>query len=294
MDFLTWFGLWGIKLIDHIPYNKFVIVDGIAGDLFLRGSRLDNVLFETIKNGDREKAIEVIHDNYLKGLHYFTPGIESWKGIIMDSYLESFSEELKQDISEQIRRIKSQNFIIPFFALNRIRKGTSIFQRLLLGTKNPVALPFCSLNFIKATLSIPIEYMFDHSLYKSLLEKSKPGLSKIVSTNSNNIDELKEYLIYPASKNWFLKKAKDAIRQYLPDFFRFIKTAKNKKYDSGMILLERYIKKDTLENFYQILAPEMVQAIQLVKSEEILRNKTFVNKIVSLNEFLTSEKQKFI
>lgn len=293
MDFLTWFGLWGLNLINAIPYDKFVIVDGIAGDLFLRGSRIDDILFQTIQKGDREKAIEIIHANYLKGLHYFTPGFESWKGIIKDSYLENFSEELKQDISKQIRSIKSQNFIVPFFAVNRIRKGTSIYQRLLLGTKGAVAMPFCSLNLAKKSLSIPIEYMVDHSLYKSLLEKSKPGLSQIVSTNSHSIDELKEYLIYPASKNWFVQKAKDTIRQYLPNLFRLMKTAKNRKYDSGMINIETYIKENSMENFYEILAPEIVNAIQLGKSEEIFKNKNFLEKILPLNEFITREKTNF-
>jgi hypothetical protein len=290
MDFLTWFGFWGIKLTDHIPYGKFVIVDGIAGDLFLRGSRLDKVFFELIQKNDKTKAIEIIHKNYLKGLHYFTPSIDCWRGIIKSRFLESFSENLKNDISAQINEFNSENFIIPFFALNRIRKGTSVFQRLLLGTKGPVAMPFTNLNFMKVALSIPLEYLLDFSLYKSLLEKSKPGLSTIVSTNLKNVEELKDYLIYGASNNGFMRKAKNRIKKYHPVFYNLIKKMKNKDNDVSMNDLQRYIKGMSTEDFCEILTPEFLQTIKSTKNEKIFEKIDFINKILPLNEFLKSKK----
>ena len=122
-------------------------------------------------------------------------------------------------------------------------------------------MPFCSLNLAKKSLSIPIEYMVDHSLYKSLLEKSKPGLSEIVSTNSNSIDELKEYLIYPASNNWFVQKAKDTIRQYFATF-NIINT------DSFFKALENHYKKIPIN--YETIQEINSYVIRFLQSQSCL------------------------
>jgi hypothetical protein len=64
----------------------------------------------------------------------------------------------------------------------------------VLGRKGDVHLPFCDPGFVRSALALPLEGRRDESIYRALLERTRPGLSRIPSTNEKDPGRLAPFL----------------------------------------------------------------------------------------------------
>jgi hypothetical protein len=195
VDYSTWFHDWAYTLIEAIPGDRYTFFDGILGDILLRGLYITPALSQCIQRRDRDRAIEFLHSQYLQGFNTYTRGVDPWNFVLQSDFLTAFSHGLKKEIGEQIHEIPEEDFLTMFLINNRSRRGISPLPRHLFGMKGSVALPFSDQDLLEKCLSIPLEIRLGHSFYKGLLERSKPGLSGIPSTNSLREKDLNPYLI---------------------------------------------------------------------------------------------------
>jgi len=194
LDYTTWFHDWAFHLTEKLPYDAYMFCDGLLGDILLRGLYIIPDFHECIINKDRDTAVRRLHSSYLRGFNIYTRGIENWKSVIQPHLLEDFSNRLIKDITDEIYDIPDDDFITVFLIRNRSRRGVSALPRFIFGSKGTVAFPFCNYGFLLKVLSLPVELRLNQALYKDLLERTRPGLSAIPSTNSKDFNVLKPYL----------------------------------------------------------------------------------------------------
>ncbi len=108
--------------------------------------------------------------------------------------LQSFEERLWEDLKDELGRIDHQEAATLFFLRNRSRRAIAPLSRLVFGRKEDVHLPFCDPGFLRLALSLPVEIRRDGSVYRRLLDRAHPGLSRIPSTNEKDPVRLAPYL----------------------------------------------------------------------------------------------------
>ena len=290
MDFATWFHIWSFAMTEVLPYDRFILCDGFFGDVWLTGTYITQALHRCLIDQNRQEAIKLLHRQYLKGFNFFTPNIEVWKSVINSHHLDDFAEVLMRDISEEIYNIHSENFVTLYLFKNRGRRGISPLPRLIFGRKGAVILPFCDFEFVQKALSIPIEYKLDHSLYKALLEKSKPGLSSIASTNTKDPEKLEPYLVSILSAQSFRVRIAGTIQERYPRLYKVLKGMKNLVSGSGS---DSVWIKEIFENppnlFMDVLAPELKQAIEDGNTAYVRNYRPFIEVIMPLNSFFAEK-----
>jgi hypothetical protein len=195
LDYTTWFHDWAFALVETLPYDEHIFCDGLLGDLLLRALYITPGLRRCIETQNRSGAARLLHRQYLKGFNTYTKGFPQWQAVLDSPLLNQFPERLLAQISEEIDDIPHQDFVTVFLIRNRSRMGIGPLPHLIFGAKATVIFPFCDGEFLHKSLSLPLEYRLDQSLYRSLLEKVEPGLSCIPSTNSNDLATLQPYLI---------------------------------------------------------------------------------------------------
>lgn len=272
-------------MTERLPYDKFVFADGFFGDLILRETYTTSELHECIINKDRKQAIEILYNQYRNGLHTFMPTMEKWKSVINAGHIENFSTTLKHDIYREIYNTYSENFVTSYVLKNRVRRGISSLPRLIFGRKGTVITPFCDFEFVQKALSIPIEFKLNQSLYKALLERSKPGLSNIASTNTKDAAKLKPYLVNPLSDQSWRGQIVSVMREHYPRLHRVLKGIKNIVSENGDSVWVREVFEDPPLIFMDVLTPELKQAIKSGNVEYIKRYHFFLEKIMLLDRF---------
>ena len=274
-----------------LPYDKFILADGFNGDLWLTGTYITPELRKCIVERDRKTATKIIHSKYLNGFHWYMKNIEMWKKVIDPQYVDSFTDLLMHEISEEIHDTYSEDFISPYIFKTRVRRAITSLPRLIFGSKSCVILPFCDFEFFQKALSIPIEYKLNHSLYKALLERSKQGLSSICSTNTTDADKLEPYLVDSESghRSW-RDQIVNMIQEHYPRLNKVLKRMKNMV--SGSDNDSVWIK-EIFENppnlFMDVLTPELKQAIQNGNTAYVRNYRFFIDVIMLLNSFLAEQ-----
>jgi hypothetical protein len=195
VDCATWFHDWAYGLAEALPRDAYLFCDGLLGDILLRGLYLPPELLGYQREEKRDRVVEWFHARYLEGFNPYTKGVEQWGSVIRPSVLERFSDRLREEISNEIHFIADEDFVTCFLLRNRSRRGISPLPRWILGSKGTVIFPFCDEGFLRLILSIPLAVRLDDSLYRMLLEKTRPGLSDIPSTNTVDPEVLGPYLL---------------------------------------------------------------------------------------------------
>ncbi len=194
LDHSTWFHDWAFTMADAIPPGH-PLVDGLAGDILLRGLYIDAELQETVGKGDRKEAGEILHGRYLEGFNTYTRSAAEWGKVLKKEALEAFSRRLMEELEEELRLIEEQDFVTLFLLRNRTRRGIAPLPRLLFSRGGAVLLPFCDPEFLAKALSLPLSLRLDKRLYRGMLERVMPGLSAIPSTNETDPEALAPYVI---------------------------------------------------------------------------------------------------
>lgn len=276
LDYTTWFHDWAFHLAEKLPYDEYMFCDGLLGDILLRGLYITPDFHECIINKDRDTAIRLLHSRYLRGFNIYTRGIEKWKSVIQPHLLEDFSNRLIKDITEEIYDIPDEDFLTVFLLRNRSRRGVSPLPRLIFGSKGTVVFPFCDYGFLQKVLSLPIELRLNQALYKDLLERTRPGLSAIPSTNSKDCNILKSYLFDSMSElssdSQFFSKARTMITE-----------SRNHRWYN-----------DIIENppsiFMDLLTTELKNAIMDGNITKLKPFRLLLDKILILDGYLSPKK----
>jgi len=230
-------------MVKKLPEQN-ILTDGYFGDVLLRGTHISDSLKKCIDDKNKAKAAQLTLVEYITGTNIGSastiqhPDAESWKNVLDPSFVSDSVTRLKQTISNEFNDICSDNFITMFQIKNRQRRCISWLPLGLIGSKGAVLLPFCDPEFVKLTLSIPIEMKRDKSLYMSLLEKTKHGLSKIPSTNTEDKKVLEPYMSWmmsgfdgilflifnklPVNLRWKLWSSLSSISYHLLPFWRLV------------------------------------------------------------------------
>jgi len=290
MDYSTWFHNWSFAMTEVLPYDKFVLADGFNGDLWLTGTYIAPEFHKCIVDRDRKTATKILHSKYLNGFHWYMKNIEMWKKVIDPQHVDSFTDLLMREISKEIHDTYSEDFISPYIFKTRVRRAITSLPRLIFGSKSSVILPFCDFEFFQKALSIPIEYKLDHSLYKALLEKSKPGLSSIASTNTKDADKLEPYLVSFLSDQSLRIRIGTMIQEQFPSLHKVLRGMKNmvsgSRDDMGWI-------KEIFENpphlFMDVLNPTLKQSIRNRNVEHLKEHYSILKRIMVLNSFLAQQ-----
>lgn len=194
LDWTTWFHDWSFHMADEVPQGSCLLLDGLMGDVLLRALFVDDELAAAQKAGDRKAAQRALHRRCLQGFNTYTPGVETWGRVLHADLIRSFTERLREDVGAELENIDHEEFTTLFFLRNRSRRGIAPLPRLVFGERGDVHLPFCDPEFVRLVLSCPIEWRRDGSLYRHLLERARPGLSRIPSTNDRDLRVMGPFL----------------------------------------------------------------------------------------------------
>ena len=287
VDYSTWFHDWAFTLAQELPRDQYIFCDGLLGDILLRGLYIVPELQTCMEKEDKEAAVLWLHSRYIKGFNTYTRGIDRWKSVIHQDLLDGFSDGLMEDISEEIHDIEEEDFMTIFFMLNRSRRGISPMPRWIFGTKGTVIFPFCGQGFIQKILSLPIEFRLDHSLYRSLLERSMSGLSKIASTNTGDFFQLEPYLTdtIPGHSGW--SQFFDRIKGDSLCFSEMLKGIKDKIVKKDVNQWEKDIVENPPRVFMSFFNPDVKNAIRCGDSGYLKSYRFFLDRIKILDHFFS-------
>ncbi len=283
LDYSTWFHDWAFALTEHLPQDRYLFFDGLLGDILLRALFITPELQALINTGQRDKVAELFYEQYISGFNRYTRGVEQWKQVLSPKVMDEFSNQLRQDLYTQFREIRNQDFVSIFLFHNRSRRAISPLPRLLFGSKGEVALPFCDAEFIKKAFSIPLKFRVDGSLYRALLEKSKPGLSKIPSTNSKNFDELKPYLTGSVFDLSLKGRINKGMKMHLP----YVRRLKDRIFGKDPDQWAMGIVRKPPEAFFPYLNDNIKSAINCKNLEALKEYRFFMDRIMILEGFFS-------
>ncbi len=295
MDYVTGAHSWSFAMTERLPYDRFILADGFYGDGWLISRHLTvQGIWKCIVDKDRDTAIKMIHSRYLNGFRPYMLPIKAWEKVINPQYLNEFAESLKREIAEGIHDIHGENFVSPWMFKNDGRRGANCLPRLIFGRKGSVILPFCDFEFIQKALSIPIEYKLNLSLYNALLERSKPGLSSIASTNTKDADKLKPYLVNRGAQLWLGQMGSRIsmiimILERYPRLYRIGEGVWKLVFRTSDSAWAKEVITNPPLLFMDILTPELKQAIENGDVAYVRKHRSFLEDIILLNSFLAGE-----
>jgi len=194
LDFATWFHDWAFAMADEVPDGRALMLDGILGDILVRALFLDDELAAAQETGDRGALCRILHGRFVRGFNTYTPGLDAWSAVLRPEILQSFSDRLRESLEEEIGGIDHQEAATLFFLRNRSRRAIAPLPRLVFGRKGDVHLPFCDPGFVRTALALPLELRRDGSIYRDLLDRACPGLSRIPSTNEKDPERMAPFL----------------------------------------------------------------------------------------------------
>jgi hypothetical protein len=285
LDHATWFHDWAFTMMETLPYDRYVFVDGLLGDILLRGLYVSDSLALAMEQGDRDAAIRELHATYLKGFNTYTRGLGAWETALDRDFLKGFQEALLRDIHEEMDQISHEDFVTLFLLRNRSRRGISPMPLKIFGMKGSVVLPFCGTSFIETVLSLPLDYRRDRTLYEALLERVKPGLSLKVSTNTRDEMRLGPYLMDALEElTWHgriaygLKKRFPALKEKIQGFRRSLSAG------GGPDWAEDVIRRPPLV-FMDRLTPSLRRAFARGDRERLRPYRFFLERIMMLEAF---------
>ena len=194
LDCATWFHDWSFAMAEEVPEGRFLMLDGLLGDILLRALFLDDELATAQEAGDRSALCRILHRRFVRGFNPYTPGLDAWSAVLRPEILQSFSDRLRESLEDEICGIDHPEAATLFFLQNRSRRAIAPLPRLVFGRKGDVHLPFCDPGFVRAALSLPLGARRDGSVYRDLLDRARPGLAAIPSTNEKDPARMAPFL----------------------------------------------------------------------------------------------------
>ena len=194
LDCATWFHDWSFAMADEVPEGRFLMLDGLLGDILVRALFLDDELAAAQEAGDRGALGRILHNRFIRGFNTYTPGLETWGAVLRSETLRSFSDRLWESLEDELSGIDPEEAATLFFLRNRSRRAIAPLPRLVFGRKGDVHLPFCDPGFVRTALALPLELRRDGSIYRDLLDRACPGLSRIPSTNEKDPERMAPFL----------------------------------------------------------------------------------------------------
>jgi hypothetical protein len=282
VDHSTWFHDWAFALADKLPYDRYVFCDGLLGDILLRGLFVTPELRQYTVKKDRNKAVNSFHSQYVRGFNPYTRGVKNWKSVIQPHLMDDFSVTLKEHISEEIYQIQDEDFVTMFLLRNRSRRGISPLPRFILGMKGAIVFPFSDYAFLQKALSLSLRLRLDHRLYNALLERSRPGLSMIPSTNTKDFTKLQPYLIDSISElTWggqFIRK----IKSCFPPIHNALSGARAMVSGTSDMKWGQELVENPPQVLMDILRPELRNAINMAHTSELRPLRFFLDRVLLL------------
>lgn len=287
VDHSTWFHDWAFSLADKLPYDRYVFCDGLLGDILLRGLFVTPELRQHIVKKDRARAVNTFHTQYLRGFNPYTRGVEKWKSVIQPHLMDDFSETLKEHISEEIYQIQDEDFVTMFLLRNRSRRGISPLPRFILGMKGAIVFPFSDYSFLQKALSLSLRLRLDHRLYNALLERCRPGLSLIPSTNTKDFTKLQPYLIDSISElTWegqFIRK----IKRCFPPLHNALSGARAMVSGTSDMKWGQELVENPPQVLMDILRPELRNAIKMASAHKLRPLRFFLDRVLLLEDYFS-------
>ncbi len=194
LDWSTWFHEWAFEMAERVPEDRCLLLDGLLGDILVRGLFMDDQLAEAQEKQDRWAVCRILHNRFLQGFNTYTPEIQVWGSVLRPEVLEEFAGQLWEDLKEELSRIEHRETASMFFLRNRSRRAIAPLVRLVFGRKGDVHLPFCDPGLVSLALSLPLKGRMEGSIYRHLLELARPGLANIPSTNEKDPVRMAPYL----------------------------------------------------------------------------------------------------
>jgi hypothetical protein len=289
VDYRTTYHEWSLTIMRSLP-NNYVIAEGYLGDVLLRGTHIYEKLLNCIENEDKETAIELTFLEYTSGINYgsatqtITPNVDDWKQIFNSSLIDNCVTNLKQSIVDEFNKIESQNFVTMYQINNRQRRCMSLLSLLIFNQKGTAITPFGDPKFIELCLSIPLEIKQNKLLFLSLLERTTKGLSQIPSTNTDNMEIMKQYFLDDRIFLWHDK----LMHRMLPNKYRvsinnFIKQIKGVLSPNEVII--RKVVNNPPQIFLPYFHPKIIQHIEEKNIDALLPYARLFNQIMILNTF---------
>lgn len=193
LDTSTWFHDWAFAMADRVPEGR-PMVDGLLGDVLIRGLFVDDALTAAQQARDRPALQGILHRRFLQGFNTYTPGVEAWQSVLRPEVLRAFENRLWQVLEEELAAVDHPEPVTFFLLRNRSRRAIAPLPRLVLGRRGDVHLPFCDPEFLRRALSLPLEGRRDGSVYRHLLDRVRPGLAAVPSTNETDLRRMAPYL----------------------------------------------------------------------------------------------------
>jgi len=287
LDYCTWFHDWAFTLSEHLPRDEFVFCDGLLGDVLLRGLFVTSELHRCAINEDRQRAVEILHSQYIRGFNTYTRGIEEWKSVIEPALLDRFARMLMEELSEEIHSTNGDEFVTFFFLRNRSRRGISPLPRLILGRKGGIFFPFSDPGFLQKALSIPADLRRGFPLYRELLERSKPGLSLIPSTNSGELRQLAPYLIDSVSELSRRAAILRGTKKCFPWVYTRLMERKRERNLTEKMLWVDHLMENPPRIFMDVLTAELKASIRRGDRERISASRYFLDRILMLEGYFS-------
>ncbi len=271
LDFTTWFHDWAFSMVERVPEKKYLLVDGLLGDILLRGLYVSTELEKSLKHGPQETA-EVFYQLYENGFNPYTRSLRQWGMVLSQELLSDFSSALRGDIRAELESIFSAADPVSIFLIqNRSRRGISPLPRLLFGSKGEVLMPFCQPGFLRLALSIPLEIRKSPRFYEAILDSVKEGLGRIVSTNTRDPERLKPFLV-------------DSITDLIPERQARERAARALKERAW--LWTTYIVENPPESVLPFLQPEIRKGILKKDMGDVRKNLYFLERLIILDGFM--------
>jgi Asparagine synthase len=160
------------RLAEGLPADG-VVVDGLAGDVLIKGLFLDRDVVEAPNSrAASERAFDRLVSAEL-GEAIFQP--ETWRSL-RASAREAFCAQ-----SERFAGHPSAASLTLYWT--RTRRGVATSPTRVLGAERPISMPFLADEVARAALSAPLEAKLGGALYRQVLAQANPAVAALPSSN---------------------------------------------------------------------------------------------------------------
>jgi asparagine synthetase B (glutamine-hydrolysing) len=178
LDYMCNDHTWLFTLVDQLG-GYSTNMDGIAGDITLRGSRLS------------ESNVKYVHDNNRLARVMFKDMILVYNKVGYDKIYNLFRDDMVPSIRFKADDIRKELDTIPdcenkhtiFISNSRTKSAVSLMSANILARSVFSRSPFYDNEIIEFSLSIPPEMKLHNHIYKRILERLFSDIMEIPSTN---------------------------------------------------------------------------------------------------------------
>ena len=205
-DFSTTMHTWLWPITQHLGFSGAVNMDGIAGDVALKGLMLRPEHLALLEQGDVGSLVEALWQHHGVGdalLRCLQPDVSA-----------EWIERARQSLREALACWAGHPNALSFFVLShRTRRAIAASPCLLLEQRFRNVAPFLDREFMQLAMAIPPQHKLSGDLYRRVLRAIRPALEAIPSSND------KEWpATYPRRRRPVM--ATDALQSYRDEVHR--------------------------------------------------------------------------